>query len=82
MPRSEHSESSATGKLPASKKLRDRCIVSDPTVSGLDRLTHTPSGRAVVRQPYMSDGQWVKAVWAFCELYDQGSAGQGEHTEV
>ena len=42
-------------------------IISDPTATGHERYTHLPSGRAVVRQPYMTDAQWEQALKEFCE---------------
>jgi hypothetical protein len=45
--------------------LRAKGFTFDPTGHGRMRWTHTASGRAMVRQPYMSDSQWTLAMQLF-----------------
>ncbi len=40
-------------------------FIHDPTATGHDRITNTLTGRAIVRQPYMTDTAWEMAVEDF-----------------
>lgn len=49
--------------------LQFRDIVWDPTATGVPRYTHRATGSAIVRQPYMTDAQWLKAKVEFGEKF-------------
>jgi hypothetical protein len=49
--------------------LRSLGFVFDPTSHGRPRWTHVASGRALVRQPYMSDCQWTSALQLFTSQF-------------
>jgi hypothetical protein len=49
--------------------LRSLGFVFDPTSHGRPRWTHMASGRALVRQPYMSDCQWMSALQIFAASF-------------
>jgi hypothetical protein len=52
--------------------LMHRSIVWDPSATGHSRYTHWPTGRAVVRQPHMTDAQWLAAKIEFGTKVEKG----------
>ncbi|MEN6549956.1 MAG: hypothetical protein ABFE07_28265 [Armatimonadia bacterium] len=56
--------------------LQERGIVYDATGMGRARYTHTKTGRAVVRQPYMWDDEvWKQAKIEFGLKAERGELG-------
>ena len=61
----EHDEAAAESVVLDEATLRLKGFEFDPTSHGRPRWTHLATGRALVRQPFMSDCQWSCALRLF-----------------